>query len=106
MEADDSLPDGCFRKKIDYRYRIEAHVTDQGKRELSGTGWVVATYGSFWINVEPALYFFAPSSTAEVDVSTRDYDGQPVPTSASVNSQMVHGESQPDLYSAVREQLL
>ena len=31
-----------------------------GKREITGRGWVVATYGSFVVNVRPDRYFYQP----------------------------------------------
>ena len=47
-------------KKFDYRYRIEARVTDQAKREITGKGYVMATYGSFLVTAQPERYFYAP----------------------------------------------
>ena len=32
----------------------------QGKREIVGSGWVMATYGSFVVNARPDRYFYAP----------------------------------------------
>jgi uncharacterized protein YfaS (alpha-2-macroglobulin family) len=68
----------------DYRYRIEARVTDESRREISGTGWAIATYGNFMVNVEPRQYVFEPSATADLDVTAIDYDGKPVTTPASL----------------------
>ena len=64
--------------KQDYLYRVEAHVTDLGKREIAGKGWVVATYGSFVLNATPDRYFYAPGSAAAVTVEARDYDSKPI----------------------------
>ncbi len=46
--------------KTDYRYRVEARVTDAGKREIMGRGSVIATYGSFVVNARPDRYFYQP----------------------------------------------
>ncbi len=46
--------------KTDYRYRVEARVTDAGKREITGRGSVIATYGSFVVNARPDRYFYQP----------------------------------------------
>ena len=70
--------------KIDYRYRIEARVTDQANREISGTGYVTATYGSFLVYGEPSRYFFQPSTSGSLSVNARDYDGNPVRTAVHV----------------------
>ena len=46
----------------DFRYRVEARVTDAGNREITGYASVIATYGSFLINVEPADYVVNPGT--------------------------------------------
>lgn len=66
--------------RFDYRYRIEARVTDEAKREISGTGSVIATYGSFLVNVSPNRYFFDPNTKGEFTVEARDYDNKPIQT--------------------------
>ncbi|HEX4170831.1 MAG TPA: MG2 domain-containing protein [Bryobacteraceae bacterium] len=68
----------------DYRYRIEARVTDEARREISGTGWVIATYGTFLVNAEPQRYFYEPGSQAELTLKAVDYDGKPVSTAATI----------------------
>ncbi len=65
-------------KKNDVLYRIEAGVTDQAGREITGTGWVIATYGSFLLNVQPDRWFYQPDQTATFTVQARDYDRKPV----------------------------
>ena len=73
-----NLPTGVSKNKSDYAYRIEARVTDQGKREITGKGRVVATYGSYVVHITPNRYFYEPGSTASFTVETRDYDNKPV----------------------------
>ena len=72
------LPTAVSEHHFDYLYRVDAHVTDAANRDIVGTGWVVATYGSFLVNVLPDRYFYAPGSTATFQVQTRDYDNMPV----------------------------
>ena len=79
-----AIPTTVSDNKIDYRYRIEAGVTDAAGREISGTGWLVATYGAFTINIQPSNYFFAPSATSRFKIDARDYDNHGVATSAHV----------------------
>jgi uncharacterized protein YfaS (alpha-2-macroglobulin family) len=64
----------------DHRYRIEARVTDAARREITGSGSVVATFGSFALFAEPERYFYSPGSMAAVKVEARDYDNRPVAT--------------------------
>ena len=66
--------------KTDYRYRIEARVTDAGKREIVGRGSVIATYGSFVVNAQPDRYFYQPGGSAAITVEARDYEFKPVRT--------------------------
>ncbi len=70
----------------DYNYRIEAGVTDKAGREISGTGWLLATYGTFTVSIEPTNYFATPGSVTSFKVSARDYDHKPVVTSVHVRS--------------------
>ena len=79
-----TIPTTVSDNKIDYRYRIEAGVTDAAGREISGTGWLVATYGAFVVNLTPTNYFFAPSTAAHFKVEARDHDNHPLPTTAHV----------------------
>jgi uncharacterized protein YfaS (alpha-2-macroglobulin family) len=73
-----SIPSQVSEHRSDYIYRIEARVTDQGNREITGKGWIVATYGSFALNVTPQRYFYAPGNKMTFTVESRDYDNKPV----------------------------
>ncbi|MDX2152030.1 MAG: alpha-2-macroglobulin family protein [Bryobacteraceae bacterium] len=64
----------------DARYRIEARVTDDANREVAGTGWVLATVGSFLVHAQPAQYVVERGERAKFVVETQDYDGKPVST--------------------------
>ena len=80
-----SLPTAVSERKWDFVYRIEARVTDQANREITGRGWVVATYGTFLVNASPERYFYPPGSNATVNVQARDYDNKPVSTLVRVD---------------------
>jgi uncharacterized protein YfaS (alpha-2-macroglobulin family) len=69
----------------DYQYRVEARVTDEARREISGRGWAVATYGTFLVNVEPQRYFYNPSETAALALKAVDYGGKPVSTPVQIS---------------------
>jgi uncharacterized protein YfaS (alpha-2-macroglobulin family) len=79
-----TFPTGVSDHKYDYRYRVEARVTDEAMREITGRGSVLATYGSFVVNVTPDRYFYKPGSTGVFTVEARDYDNNPVATSVHV----------------------
>ncbi len=84
LDADGKLvidfPTTVSDHKTDYRYRIEARVTDAGKREIVGRGSVIATYGSFVVNAQPERYFYQPGGSAAITVESRDYEFKPVRT--------------------------
>lgn len=63
----------------DQRYRIEARVTDESGREISGAGSFLATRGEFFVHAQPAQWVARPGEPVRIDVETRGYDGSPVP---------------------------
>ncbi len=79
-----TVPTVVSDHKYDYQYRIEARVTDAAGREITGKGWVIATYGSFALNVAPQRYFYPPGSKAAVTVQARNYENRPVTTPVRV----------------------
>jgi uncharacterized protein YfaS (alpha-2-macroglobulin family) len=84
-------------RKIDYRYRIEARITDESRREITGRNAVVATYGSYLVNTRPDRYFAEPGSRVGVAVEARDYDSKPV--RARVHLELLRYDSRkPDKY--------
>ena len=74
------VPTTVSEKKIDFRYRIEARVTDEAKREIVGRNGFLATYGSFVVNATPDRYFYQPGAKASFRCEARDYDNHPVQT--------------------------
>lgn len=65
--------------EYDMRYRIEARVTDEGGREISGAGSLVATRGEFFVYAQPAQWVARPGEAVKIEVETRGYDGAFVP---------------------------
>jgi alpha-2-macroglobulin len=64
----------------DARYRVEARVTDAGNREIIGYASLIATYGTFLINVEPSEYVISPGSPSAFKLTAVDYDNKPIQT--------------------------
>lgn len=62
----------------DYLFRLEARVMDEGNREVTGYGMVIATRGNYSVRVQPNRYVVDPGSTASFEVSLADYDLKPV----------------------------
>jgi alpha-2-macroglobulin len=76
-----TIPTTLDPHKYDARYRIEARVTDESRREISGFNSVIATYGSFRIGVSADKYMYQPGENMQLTVTAKDYDGNPVQTS-------------------------
>ncbi|MCL4796632.1 MAG: alpha-2-macroglobulin [Bryobacteraceae bacterium] len=73
------LPYAVPESEYDQRYRVEARVTDESGREISGAGAFVATRGEFFVYAQAARWVVKPGENAQFDVETRDYDGKFVP---------------------------
>ena len=86
-----ALPTEVDADKHDYRYRIEAHVTDSSNREIMGGRGVTVTYSTLVVLLETDRYVYAPGQQAEITVRTVDYDSNPV--SASVQLRFESHES-------------
>ena len=66
------------QRHTDQDYYIEAGVTDEANREITGRGHFLANYGSYRIHVEPTSYSVRSGSTASFTVTAIDYDNKPV----------------------------
>ncbi len=62
----------------DYLFRIEAKVMDEGNREVTGYGMVVATHGSYMVQVSSSRYVVTPDSPHSYTVQLKDYDSKPI----------------------------
>jgi len=82
-----TIPTKVDSKKQDLVYRIEARVTDAGNREISGHGFALATYGSFFLSADPNSYVYTAGSKATITVTAQDYDKKPVQTPFKVEMQ-------------------
>lgn len=79
-----NLPTSLSEEADDFTYRVEARVTDAAGREIAGSGYVTATYGSFAVNISPNRYFFEAGGTGSFKVEARDYDNHPISTPVQI----------------------
>src|SRR6516165_8249845 len=75
-----TIPTKVSANKTDLIYRIEARVTDEGNREISGHGFALATYGNFYLTAQPTSYVYSQGSAAIINITAQDYDKKPVRT--------------------------
>ena len=74
----------------DQDFVIEAAVTDQANREITGRGHFLATRGSFRIHVEPVSYVTRAGQSALLNVTAVDYDNHPVQTTGCTCRLVTH----------------
>jgi alpha-2-macroglobulin len=72
--------DAVLRNHWDQDYTVEAAVTDQANREITGRGRFLATRGTFRIHVEPVTYAVRVGDSVLLNVTAVDYDNHPVQT--------------------------
>ncbi|WP_419803999.1 alpha-2-macroglobulin family protein [Terriglobus sp.] len=70
--------------RYDVDYVVEAGVTDEAGREITGRYRFTATHGSFRVHVEPQSYTVQAGSNAVVRVTAVDYNQRPVQTRVHV----------------------
>ena len=80
-----TIPTKASPNKRDLRYRIEARVMDASNREISGYGYVLATYGNFQIAVRAQSYVYRKGETAHLTVEAQDYNSKPVQTAVHLD---------------------
>lgn len=78
------IPTEPSEQHIDYRYRVEARVTDAGNREIAGAAGVIGTYGSFLLRVDTDQYVYQPGRAPRLAIEAQDYDRQGVATRVKV----------------------
>jgi len=84
------LPVAVEGKPRDMDYRIEARVTDAANREVAGHTTVLATYGSFHIDVQPTSYIYKSGDPVRVKVQAEDYDSKPIQTTVHATVTVSH----------------
>ena len=78
------------KRHWDQDYIVEAGVTDEANREITGRGRFLATYGSYRIHVEPASYAVRIGQNASFTVTAVDYDNKPVQAKVHLQLSLSH----------------
>jgi alpha-2-macroglobulin len=84
LTVDFDVPPNAENDVWDYQYRIEAQITDSSRRSISGTTGLIATRGSIIARANPERYVYTTGQTANIAVSTTDYEGRPAPAKLSL----------------------
>ncbi|MEQ8222312.1 MAG: MG2 domain-containing protein [Candidatus Eremiobacterota bacterium] len=77
----------CDAAKADYdaNYTVTVRMTDESRREVTGSAGSLVTAGAYYITVTPEKYFYEPGDKAQVKIATKDYDGKPVSSDITLN---------------------
>ncbi len=89
VESGEGVTDrvGCFSfvvrtkaAQVTRKFFVEAVVTDESRREVTGRVSAIVARGLFEVIVQPEAYVLAPGERAKVGVKTQDLEGKPVST--------------------------
>ncbi len=64
----------------DFRYIVQATVTDNARHAVSGNASAFVTRGGFYISANSVSYIYKPGETAVINVNAADYSNKPVQT--------------------------
>lgn len=78
VTIDFKVPEPDANDPRDYRYRLEAQVTDAARRTIEGKAGFVGTRGNVVANATPERYVYFKDDMAKVRVRTGSYEGKPV----------------------------
>ena len=84
LQVDFEVPQSSSDDIWDFEYRLEAQVTDKSRRTINASSSLVATRGSVIARALPDRYVYTTGETADIEMTTTDYEGRPVPANLSL----------------------
>jgi len=69
-----------YYSQSDYKYIVQAKVTDKSRREISGTATAFVTRGGFSLSANADKYLYRPDETVNLQVYATDFSDKPVQT--------------------------
>jgi uncharacterized protein YfaS (alpha-2-macroglobulin family) len=64
----------------DYKYIVQAKVTDKSRREISGNTTALVTRGAFYLNAKTDKYLYKPNEQVNIEIMANDFSDKPVQT--------------------------
>ena len=74
-----------YHMNSDYKYILQAKVTDNSRREISGTATVLVTRGGFTLSAKSDKYLYKPDESINLEVFAMDFSNKPVSTDFEVS---------------------
>ena len=84
LQVDFEVPQSSSNDIWDFEYRLEAQVTDKSRRTINASSSLVATRGSVIARALPDRYVYTTGETADIEMTTTDYEGRPVAANLSL----------------------
>ncbi|MBX7045244.1 MAG: hypothetical protein K1X86_05325 [Ignavibacteria bacterium] len=72
-------------EESDYRYIVQAKVTDKSRRQINGTSTAFVTRGGFTLTANPDKYWYKKNDKVNFTVNAEDFASKPVKTSFEVS---------------------
>lgn len=83
FKEDDNYYNNWYRPyyyNSDYKYIVQAKVTDKSRREISGTATAFVTRGGFTLSANTGKYIYKPDENVTIEVNAVDFSDKPVET--------------------------
>ncbi|HKG14884.1 MAG TPA: MG2 domain-containing protein, partial [Pyrinomonadaceae bacterium] len=84
LDIEYKIPDADPKETHDYRYRLQAEITDASRRSLEASASLVGVRSTVVAYASPERYVYSTGETARVLVTARDREGRPVQTRVRV----------------------
>lgn len=80
LDVEYKIPDADPKDTYDYRYRLQAEITDASRRTMDASASLVGVRSTVVAYASPERYVYSKGETARVGVTARDREGRPVQT--------------------------
>lgn len=73
-----------YYSDFDYKYIVQAKVTDKSRREITGNTSVFVTRGGFYLSARTDRYLYKPGENVKIEVNAINFADKPVETEFEV----------------------
>lgn len=80
LDIEYAIPDADPKVTYDYRYRLQAEITDASRRTMDASASLVGVRSTVVAYASPERYVYSTGETARINVTARDREGRPVQT--------------------------
>jgi uncharacterized protein YfaS (alpha-2-macroglobulin family) len=80
LDVEFTVPQADPKDTYDYRYRLQAEITDAARRTMDASASLVGVRSNVVAYASPERYVYSTGETARVNVTARDREGRPVQT--------------------------